>query len=126
MWKYTEITRDEFEKIKDHIEEIMVAHGAVAQDIDLPYFQKTTTFDAKCDPTVWEVTRKAYKYKDKYYRIDEVLFAKKPFIVPEIGTYDELMTNAMEDAEPFPFDLTQQEMEDEVSYFLGEKQIRMK
>lgn len=27
MWPYHEITREEFEKIKDHIEEIMIAHG---------------------------------------------------------------------------------------------------
>lgn len=121
MWKYTDITRDAFEKIKDHVEEIMVAYGAVAQDIDLLYSQKTTTFDENHTPTVWGSKRKAYKYKDMYYRIDEVCYALKPFIVAEVGTYDELMANTMEDADPFPYDLTEQELKDEVSYFLGEK-----
>ena len=107
MWKYTDITRDEFEKIKDHIEEIMVAHGATVQDIT--------------DASVWGSHRKAYKYKDLYYRIDEVCFPKKPFIVAEVGTYDELMKNVMEDADPFPWDLSEEEMEDEVSFFLCEK-----
>ena len=121
MWKYADITRDEFEKIKDHVEEIMVAHGAVAQDIELPYSQRITTYNANLSPTVFEGERKAYKYRDYYYRISEICFDNKPFIVAEVGTYDELMANTMEDADPFPYDLKEQEMEDEVSYFLGEK-----
>ena len=121
MWKYTDITRDEFERIKDHIEEIMVAHGAVAQEIDLPYSQTATTVQKDSDVIVRKSHRKVYKYKDLYYRIDEVCFDKKPFIVAEIGTQDELMKNTMEDATPFPWDLSEEEMEDEVSFFLGEK-----
>lgn len=121
MWKYTDITRDEFERIKDHIEEIMVAHGAVAQEIDLPYSQTATTVQKDSDVIVRESHRKVYKYKDLYYRIDEVCFDKKPFIVAEVGTQDELMKNTMEDATPFPWDLSEEEMEDEVSFFLGEK-----
>ena len=121
MWKYTDITRDEFERIKDHIEDIMVAHGAVAQEIDLPYSQTATTVQKDSDVIVRESHRKVYKYKDLYYRIDEVCFDKKPFIVAEVGTQDELMKNTMEDATPFPWDLSEEEMEDEVSFFLGEK-----
>ncbi len=121
MWTYTDITRDEFEKIKDHIEEIMVAHGAVTQDIDSPYSQKTTTVHKDSDAIVWKSHRKVYKYNDLFYRIDEVCFDKKPFIVAEFGTYDELMKNIMEDADPFPWDLSEKELEDEVSFFLGEK-----
>ncbi len=121
MWKYTDITRDEFERIKDHIEDIMVAHGAVAQEIDLPYSQTATTVQKDSDVIVRKSHRKVYKYKDLYYRIDEVCFDKKPFIVAEIGTQDELMKNTMEDATPFPWDLSEEEMEDEVSFFLGEK-----
>ena len=121
MWAYTDITRDEFEKIKDHIEEIMVAHGAVAQDFDLPYAQKTTTIFKDANTIIWEGQRKVYKYKNLYYRIDEVCFENKPFIVAEVGTYDELMKNNMEDTAPFPWDLSEEEMEDEVSFFLGEK-----
>lgn len=85
MWKYTDITRDEFERIKDRIEEIMVAHGAVVQDIDLPYSQMTITVHKDPDAIVWESHRKVYKYKDLYYRIDEVCFDKEPFIVAEVG-----------------------------------------
>ena len=121
MWTYTDITRDEFEKIKDHIEEIMVAHGAAVQDIDLPYSQQTATVHKGSNAIVWESHRKVYKYKDLYYRIDEVSFDEKPCIVAELGTYDELMKNIMEDADPFPWDFSEEELEDEVSFFLGEK-----
>ena len=75
MWPYHEITREEFEKIKDHIEEIMIAHGAEVFEVDLPYEQGTTTIIIGKEPIEWT----------------------------------------------FPYDLTEQEMEDEVSYFLGEK-----
>ena len=126
MWNYTDITRDEFERIKDHIEEIMVDHGAVAQDIDLNYAKITTSIDKESNEIVWESHRKAYKFKDLYYRIDEVFFDKKPFIVPEVGTYDELIKNIMEDADPFPWDLSEEEMKDEVSFFLGEKPYPIK
>ena len=121
MWNYTDITREKFEKIKDHIEEIMVAHGAVVQDIDLPYSQKTSTIQTDSNVIVWESNRKAYKYKNLFYRINEVCFDEKPFIVVEVGTFDELMKDTMEDAEPFPWDLSEEEMENEVSFFLGEK-----
>ncbi len=120
MWPYKEISRDDFEKIKDHIEEIMSAHGAVPFDIDLPYLQKTTTYN---NPHVvmWEGQRKVYKFNDLYYRLDEVCFLDKPFIVVEIGSLDELVNNIMEDSEPFPYNLTEEEFDDEVSYFLKEK-----
>ena len=121
MWNYADITRDEFEAIKDRIEEIMVAHGAVLQNIELPYAQKTTTIQTDLSRIVLERPRKVYKYRDLYFRIDEVCFESKPFIVAEVGTYDELMKNIMEDAVPFPWDLSEEEMEAEVSYFLGEK-----
>ena len=119
MWPYHEITREEFEKIKEHIEEIMIAHGAEPFEVDLPYMQRTKSV---VGGSVIECNsyRRVFKYRDLYYRIDEVCF-QKPFIVAEVGTYDELMTNTMEDADSFPFDLAEQEMEDEVSYFLGEK-----
>jgi len=45
-------------------------------------------------------------------------FSGKPFIVIECGTYDVLMKNVMEDADPFPYDLTEDELLNEVKYSL--------
>lgn len=64
------------------------------------------------------VTRPAYEYKGQYYRVDEVCFSSKPFVVIEYGTYDELINNVMEDADPFPYDLTENELLNEVKYSL--------
>lgn len=40
---------------------------------------------------VCNTKRRIFKYNDLYYRIDEVCFPDKPFIVAEIGDYDELI-----------------------------------
>lgn len=55
-------------------------------------------------------------YKEMY-RIDEVLFSK-PSIVIEFSDYDMLINNAMEDGEPFPYDLSDEEFENEVKHSL--------
>ena len=121
MWPYKEISREGFEKVKDHIEEIMVAHGAVPFDIELPYEQITANYIDEKTKIVCQKSRRIYRFNDLYYRLDEVCFPDRPFIVAEIGTYEELMNNTMEDADPFPYNLSDEEFEDEVSYFLNEK-----
>ena len=67
---YNEEQAIQYVKIKNlqlagfSIDEIMVAHGAVVQDIDLPYSQQTTTVHKESDAISWESHRKVYKYKD--------------------------------------------------------------
>ena len=56
-----------------------------------------------------------------YYRVDEVCFPDKPFITIEFGDYNDLMNNIMEDLDPFPFDLTDSELFDEVKRFVIEE-----
>ena len=63
--------------------------------------------------------RSVFTYKGLFFRVDEVFFSQKPFIVIECGDLDELMNNIMEDAEPFPYDLSYEELCDEVKYSLG-------
>ena len=70
------------------------------------------------------ITRKEFeavkdKYNELYYRVDEVCFYKKPFIVIQCGTFNELMNNIMEDMDPFPYDLSDAELLNEVKYSLG-------
>ena len=88
MWPYKSITREEFEKIKDHIEEIMIAHGAEVVDIELPYAPKTTSlsgdFEITCD-----AKRRVFKYNNLYYRINGVCFLTSPLLSQRLET----MTN---------------------------------
>lgn len=118
MWKYECVTRQEFESIKDKIEEYIVKLGGNKISVNLPYIQRTVTYSG-ADIVENISARPAFEYNKCYYRVDEVCFPSKPFIVIEAGTYDKLMNNTMEDADPFPYDLTDAELLNEVKYALG-------
>ena len=115
MWFYKNVTREVFEKKKDFVEEVMLELGADVYEIELPYEQKTVSYSGDHIETFCS-HRKIYTYKDEFYRVDEVLFAAKPFIVLECGTLEELLNNIMEDADPFPYDLPDEEIINEVKY----------
>lgn len=118
MWKYACVTRQEFEAIKNKIEKYIVMLGGNKASIDVPYEHRTVSCSGS--EAVKNIsTRPVFEYNGYYYRVDEVCFSDKPFIVIECGTYDELMNNAMEDVEPFPYDLTEEELLNEVKYSLG-------
>lgn len=117
IWKYECVTRQEFESIKDKIEEFIVTLGGNKVSVDLPYTQRTVSHSG-VDIVENISTRPAFEYNKRYYRVDEVCFPSKPFIVIECGTYDELMNNIMEDADPFPYDLSDDELLNEVKYSL--------
>lgn len=118
VWYYDNVSRADFEKVKDIIEEIMIKLGAEIFKIDLPYEQKTTNYSGVFEETFYS-KRPVYIYKGEYFMIDEVLFSKKPFIVIECGNITELLNNTMEDADPFPYDLPYEELINEVKYSLG-------
>lgn len=120
MWWYEDVSRADFEAVKDTIEQIMLQLGASKYEIRLPYEAKTTS----CSDDFEEMhrsERSVFTYKGLFFRVDEVLFSQKPFIVIESGDLDELMNNIMDDAEPFPYDLSYEELCDEVKYSLGIK-----
>lgn len=118
MWKYECVMREEFELIKDKIEEYIVRLGGNKAYFNMPYIQRTVSYSGT-DIIESISTRPAFEYNKLYYRVDEVCFSNKPFIVIECGTYEKLMNNTMEDAEPFPYDLTDDELLNEVRYSLG-------
>ncbi|MGN0496886.1 MAG: hypothetical protein ACI4GW_11720 [Lachnospiraceae bacterium] len=117
MWPYEQISREEFEKVKDKVEQFMLSFGAEKLDLDIPYNQTTTSY---CADNVIKSTigSLVFKYMDNYFRVDEVCFAVKPFIVFEFGTYDDVMRNTMDDLSPFPYDLSDEEIINEVKVAL--------
>ncbi len=117
MWFYTNVTREEFEKVKDRIQEIMSELGACVYEITLPYQQKTTTISEYGTETFIS-DRPVYLFQNVYYRVDEVLFPQKPFIVIEFGLEEDVLHDTMEDALPFPYDLPDAELFNEVKYAL--------
>ena len=68
--------------------------------------------------------RAVYRYQDGFYRVDEVLFPQKPFLVMEwAGREEDVRNNGMEDTDPFPWDLGEEEILAELQKLLenGEK-----
>ena len=118
MWIYESVTRHEFESIKDKVEKFIIMLGGNKVSVDFPYEQKTCSYIG--NEVIDNVSaRTVFEYGGAYYRVDEVCFKDKPFIVIECGTYDDLMNNSMEDADPFPYDLSDDELVNEVKYTLG-------
>ncbi|MBE5759513.1 MAG: hypothetical protein E7332_05745 [Clostridiales bacterium] len=118
MWIYKSVTRQELESIKDIVEKYIVMLGGNKVSIALPYEQRTRSYTG--NDFVENVSlRPVFEYRDEYFRVDEVCFPGKPFIVIEHGTYDELINNIMNEAYPFPYDLAEDELLKEVKYSLG-------
>ncbi|MCI5668359.1 MAG: hypothetical protein MR291_06305 [Oscillospiraceae bacterium] len=118
MWFYDNVTREEFEKKKDLVEKTILELGAKEYEIDLQYAQKTTSYVGVQKETYYS-QRRIFSFKDDFFRVDEVLFNDKPYIVLECGTLQQLINNTMEDADPFPYDLSDEEIKNEVKYSLG-------
>ncbi len=118
MWHYKNVTRTEFEKAKDSVEQIMLALGAEVYDADLPVRSVKSVISGKCEET-FSSERKVFVYNGEFFRVDEVLLSQKPFIVIEFGVFDDFVNNTTEDAEPFPYDLTYEEIVKEVRYSMG-------
>ena len=120
-WIYTNVTRQEFEVVKDKVEKILVEHGCVEVELDLPYVQKTTSFLGEDEKVINYSYRPAFQKDDWYYRVDEVCFPDKPFITIEFGDYNDLMNDIMEDLDPIPYDLADNELFDEVKRLVIEE-----
>lgn len=118
MWIYDNVTRDDFEKRKAFVEQIILNSGGKPVDIELSYERKTTSVTDSFSETHYS-DRTIFIFNNEYFRVDEVLFKSKPFIVLEYGTYKDLINNTMEDSDPIPFDLSDNEITDEIKYLLG-------
>lgn len=119
MWPYKNITRTEFEKRKDFVEYIICALGGEKVNIKLSYEQKTISLNDRINESNYS-QRPIYKFKNEYFRVDEVLFDSKPFIILEYAdSLSEVINNTMTDAEPFPYDLINNDIINEVKYSMG-------
>lgn len=109
MWPYQNVTRRQLEEKKDAVEAMLRDLGAV------PTWRPGIAETALSARTV-------YQYRDSLYRVDEVLFPRKPFLVIECADREEYArNNTMEDAEPFPWDLGEEELLAELQALLEGK-----
>lgn len=119
VWNYKDVTRQQFECVKDKVEGYIVLLGGKKIQIELPYTPKTISYVQDC-AVDGGIGRAIYEYNGEYFRVDEVCFADKPYVVIEYcESVDEVMRNQMMDADPFPYDLSDEKMMEEVKYSMG-------
>lgn len=63
--------------------------------------------------------KNVWKFKEAYVRVDRVYFTEKPFIVLEFSKKKE--GPSYEDADPFPYDMSDLDFEQEIMFSLGIK-----
>ena len=62
--------------------------------------------------------KNVWKFKEEYVRVDRVYFTEKPFIVLEFSKKKE---GSYKDADPFPYDMSELDFEQEIMFSLGIK-----
>lgn len=94
MWRYKKVTREEFENRKDYAEQVLSELGAEK----IGYGPEDEDISIAAEPRhadTFSGGSSLYKYGDWYYRVDEVLFPEKPFIVFEAAkSMDEVRTKS--------------------------------
>ena len=117
MWPYSNITREEFEQKKDEIERIIIALGGTPTTLKFSYENKTTSIHD--GTSIVNISNRCiYEFKGAYFTVGEVCFSR-PMIVIECAEYEDVMYNRWEDAEPFPVELSHDELVNEVKYSMG-------
>ena len=115
MWPYSFVTREEFEKRKDFVGSTLCRLGCTTE----PWPPQEMTMHGRNFQETWISERPLYHMDNLYITISEVLFSK-PFIVLEIGhTREEATRKIMEDTDPFPYDLSDEQIVLEVKRSLG-------
>ena len=118
MWPYRDVTRRQLEEAKDRVEVLLLRLGAEPTRLGEPH--SVASYGAGVEERVLS-DRTVYRYRGWFYRVDEVLFPQKPFLVIECADREEnIRNNAMEDADPFPWDLGEEELLAELRELLAE------
>lgn len=108
LWKYgIHPSKRTVEERLSFVEDIFIELGAVRTDLNK-------------DHRVRFNEREVFEYKGEYYQVDVIGFDEKPYIVIEWIDDMELADNGvLEDVEPFPYDLSDEEIVQEIRFALG-------
>lgn len=113
QWPYPCIDKAEFLAQIVFVEKVLQKYGAEY----IEDFQATGTWILGDGSYAHEsIHQKIWKRENEYIRVDRVYFSEKPFLVLEFSEYKE---GPYEDADPFPYDLSDAELEQEIRYSLG-------
>ena len=113
QWPYSCINKAEFLAQIVFAEEILRKYGAEY----IEDFWETDTWILKDGSYAHEKVQKhIWKRENEYIRVDRVYFSEKPYLVLEFSEHKE---GPYEDADPFPYNLSDAELEQEIRYSLG-------
>ena len=113
MWPYTNHSEEEYNKAIEFVQNYAQSLGAKYICSKL---QKFTTISGDDDPVCETLEMKIFKFKDEYFWLENHFQTDRPFIVFSFG---DSVDTIFEDAEPFPYNFSEEELKAEVRYSLG-------
>lgn len=112
-WPYENIDYDEFNAVIKACEQVIISLGA---KLVAERKENETWVLNKEDYITEQVAKNVFKFRDGFVCVDKMYFPEKPFVVLEFA--DEI-EGPYEDADPFPFDLSMEDVKLEIEYALG-------
>lgn len=117
QWPYSRLDKEEFLERIIYVEKILQKYGAkyVGEFCEMCSWVLSDGIQAyeKIEKHIWKIN-------NVYIRVDRVYFLEKPFLVLEFSKCKE---GPYEDADPFPYDLSDIKIEQEIRYSLGIKSL---
>lgn len=71
MWNYDFVTREEFERVKDKVENYIIMLGGTISPVEVPYIQRETSY-SRGNIIEHISTRHIYEFKENFYRVAEM------------------------------------------------------
>ncbi len=113
MWPYTDHSEEEYKKAVEFVQTYAQSLGA---EYICTKLEKFTTISGDGDPVSETEEMKIFKFRDEYFWLEEHFQPDRPFIIFSFG---DSVDTIFEDAEPFPYNLSEEELKAEVRYSLG-------
>ena len=112
MWPYKNHSENEYYKTIAFIEEYVLTLGAVFVCTKSEKFTTVSVDDIISE----KLDMNVFKYKDEYFWIEHHFLPDSPYIVLSFG---DTIDSIFDDAEPFPYNLSEDEIKAEVRCSLG-------
>ena len=112
MWPYSNHSEEDYYKAIEFVENYALSLGA---EYVCTKEERFSAFSGDKE-IVEESKTKVYKYGDDYYWIEHHFLADCPYIVFSFG---DTIETIFDDADPFPYNLTEEDLKAEVRYSLG-------
>lgn len=76
MWNYDFVTREEFERVKDKVENYIIMLGGKICPVEVPYIQRETSY-SRGNVIEHISTRRIFEFEGNFYRVAEMCKKKR-------------------------------------------------